>query len=65
MENKFSKSRLSKRKKKLFRNGSAVGFHYRDEDEIAIELACRNSEKWMNEKYGKGAQPHRLGVGDI
>lgn len=66
MENQTNKSIRPKRMKRLFPRGSTpLGFSYSMDDEMAIEFACRKSEKWMNEQYGKGARPHRLGVGDI
>lgn len=42
----------------------SLGFRYTEADEIAIERACRISEKWMTESYGKGSKPHKFGIGD-
>ena len=52
--------------KRLFTHISMPFAHkFTPEEEMEIELYCRETERWMKEKYGKGAQPHRLGVGNI
>lgn len=66
MEKQINKSTRRKKNKRLFYHKStSLGFTYTKDDEFEIEKACREAEKWMVEKYGKGARPHRLGVGNI
>lgn len=57
-------STISNRKAPRFRPGSGIGFRYTPDQAAAIERACDDAEKWMSESYGKGARPHRLGIGD-